>query len=120
MFAVGLVVIYTSMFTGGKVVGVIDSRLEGCFHHVLLEGGDSDLLPECTYINMLSYLKKCDAKIYFDLYLDDLELHPQGMVVNHPLIGLHFERFNGRRYIPNAELKALFPDDDAYASSLVG
>ncbi|XP_046653309.1 F-box only protein 21-like [Daphnia pulicaria] len=96
-FAVGLVVIYTSMFTGGKVVGVIDSRLDSCFHHVLLEGGDSDLLPEY-----------------------DLELHPQGMVVNHPLIGLHFERFNGRRYIPNAELKALFPDDDAYASSLVG
>ncbi|EFX71654.1 hypothetical protein DAPPUDRAFT_111514 [Daphnia pulex] len=96
-FAVGLVVIYTSMSTGAKVVGVIDSRLDSFFHHVLLEGGDSDLLPEF-----------------------DLELHPHGMVVNHPLIGLYFERFNGRRYIPNAETKALFPDDDAYASSLVG
>jgi hypothetical protein len=48
-FAVGLVVIYTSMSTAGAkfIVGVIDSRMDSFFHHVLLEGGDSDFLPEC-------------------------------------------------------------------------
>jgi hypothetical protein len=111
------------MSTAGAkfIVGVIDSRMDSFFHHVLLEGGDSDFLPECIRISICycRILKKC-AKIPYDLFLVDLELHPQGMVVNHPLIGLHFERFNGRRYIPNAEMKALFPDDDAYASSLVG
>jgi hypothetical protein len=44
-FAVGLVVIYTSMSTAGAkfIVGVIDSRMDSFFHRVLL----------C--INMFSY-----------------------------------------------------------------
>ena len=34
-------------------------------------------------------------------------------------IGIHFERFRGRRYVPNAETMALYPDDDAAARWLV-
>jgi F-box protein 21 len=54
------------------------------------------------------------------LVLDDLELHPEGVIINHADIGLHFERFDGRRYVPNAEKKADYPDDEAVALSLIG
>ncbi|XP_046635009.1 F-box only protein 21-like [Daphnia pulicaria] len=51
---------------------------------------------------------------------DDLELHPEGVVINHADIGLHFESFDGRRYVPNAEKRAEYPDDEAVALSLIG
>jgi hypothetical protein len=38
---------------------------------------------------------------------------------SHPNIGLSFERFNGCRY-SNAEMMTLFPEDEAFALSLVG
>ena len=34
-------------------------------------------------------------------------------------IGVHFERFDGRRYVPNAEKMAHYPDDDAAAQLLL-
>jgi hypothetical protein len=33
-------------------------------------------------------------------------------------LGIYFELFVGRRYVPNAEHKAHFPDNDEAASSL--
>lgn len=58
----------------------------------------------------------------FIIVTDKLELHPDARSVclrNHEL-GLHFVRFNGRRYVPNAEKNLHFPEDDEYARSLVG
>ncbi|XP_046447030.1 F-box only protein 21-like isoform X1 [Daphnia pulex] len=51
---------------------------------------------------------------------DHLKLHPEGAVINNPHIGIFFERFDGRRYIPNPELMTQFPEDDAFAKSLMG
>jgi hypothetical protein len=51
-----------------------------------------------------------------------LELHSGCIsddVINHPDIGLHFERFDGRRFVPNAEKRAEYPDDEAVALSLI-
>ena len=37
----------------------------------------------------------------------------------HLHIGVHFERFDGRRYVPNAEKMVYYPDDDAAAQLLL-
>ena len=40
-------------------------------------------------------------------------------VEHHPFMGIHFERFDGRRYVPNAKKVHFFPDDDAAAQLLL-
>lgn len=50
---------------------------------------------------------------------DHLELHPGGAVINHADVGLHFEYFDGRRYIPNAAKRAEYPEDEVVALSLI-
>ena len=49
----------------------------------------------------------------------ELELHPAPAAIKHPEIGKYFECFDGRRYIPNAEMKAQYPEDDSVAQSLL-
>ena len=49
---------------------------------------------------------------------DSLEIHPQSETaalafVSLHDIGIHFERFDGRRFVPNPEKKIHYPDDDA-------
>ena len=48
-----------------------------------------------------------------------MELHPAPAAIKHPEIGKYFERFDGRRYIPNAEMKVQYPEDDSVALSLL-
>jgi hypothetical protein len=40
-------------------------------------------------------------------------------IISHPSIGLYFQRFDGRRYIPNTEMMTLYPEDNAFAVSLI-
>lgn len=49
---------------------------------------------------------------------ENLEISPDPTTVAHTEIGLHFARFDGRRYIPNDEKKANFPEDDMMVQSL--
>ena len=50
---------------------------------------------------------------------DDLKMVRSPSFFRHPLIGLGFDRFDGRQYVPNAEKRANYPDDDAAAQSLL-
>ena len=58
--------------------------------------------------NPVEFLQLHHVGIYHDL-----EMPPIGG------LGIYFELFDGRRYVPNAEHKALFPDDNAAALSLI-
>ena len=50
-----------------------------------------------------------------------LELLPDAAVaIKHDSIWIHFERFDGRRYVPNAEKRAQFPEDEAVTLSFIG
>jgi hypothetical protein len=61
------------------------------------------------------------TQLIFIFFQENLKLNTDvSFVSSHPNIGLSFERFNGRRYISNAEMMTLFPDDEAFALSLVG
>ncbi|XP_046447033.1 uncharacterized protein LOC124196199 [Daphnia pulex] len=51
---------------------------------------------------------------------DDLELLPGGAVIKHSQIGLHFERFDGRRYVLNATTNALNPGNEEFVLTLLG
>lgn len=51
--------------------------------------------------------------------LENLELHPDGKAIDHPNIGIHFERYDGRRYIPNAEKVAHYPEDEEAAQVML-
>lgn len=55
----------------------------------------------------------------FYLSVDSLELVSASSVINHPDIGLFFERFDGKRYVPNSETMANYPDDETAALSLI-
>lgn len=52
--------------------------------------------------------------------VDNLEISPFGTTISHPDIGIHFQRFDGRRYVPNDVKRALYPEDDEVALSLLG
>ena len=56
------------------------------------------------------------------MFEDELELHPDPSSVrfDHPELGIHFEKFDGRRFVPNAAKKRHFPQDEASAISLIG
>ncbi|XP_046446012.1 F-box only protein 21-like isoform X4 [Daphnia pulex] len=101
-YAVGLVMIYKDSACKPPLLCVIDSWThhdpDRIFYNVLFDDGDSSFVAE-----------------------DNLKLNTNvSFVSSHPNIGLSFERFNGRRYISNAEMMTLFPDDEAFALSLVG
>jgi F-box protein 21 len=51
-----------------------------------------------------------------------LELFPDSASIrfDHPELGLHFEKFDGRRFVLNAEKKRHYPEDEAFALSLLG
>ncbi|XP_046462667.1 F-box only protein 21-like [Daphnia pulex] len=51
---------------------------------------------------------------------ETLELLPAAVPIEHDKIWFHFERFDGRRYVPNAEKRAQFPEDEAVTLSLIG
>ncbi|XP_046442921.1 F-box only protein 21-like [Daphnia pulex] len=51
---------------------------------------------------------------------ETLELLPAAVPIEHDKIWVHFERFDGRRYLPNAEKRAQFPEDEAVTLSLIG
>ncbi|XP_046439714.1 F-box only protein 21-like [Daphnia pulex] len=51
---------------------------------------------------------------------ETLELLPAAVPIEHDKIWFHFERFDGRRYLPNAEKRAQFPEDEAVTLSLIG
>nr|CAH0107282.1 unnamed protein product [Daphnia galeata] len=51
---------------------------------------------------------------------ESLELLPAAVAIKHDSIWIHFERFDGRRYVPNAEKRAQFPEDEAATLSLIG
>ncbi|XP_046654309.1 F-box only protein 21-like [Daphnia pulicaria] len=51
---------------------------------------------------------------------ETLELLPAAVPIKHDKIWVYFERFDGRRYVPNAEKRAQFPEDEAITLSLIG
>ncbi|XP_046654583.1 uncharacterized protein LOC124348420 [Daphnia pulicaria] len=51
---------------------------------------------------------------------ETLEPRPAAVHIEHDKIWFHFERFDGRRYVPNAEKRAQFPEDEAVTLSLIG
>ena len=52
-----------------------------------------------------------------DYLADNLEL---ASPVAMPLVlGIDFDRFDGRRYVGNAEKRAIYPEDDAAAEALL-
>ena len=54
------------------------------------------------------------------LFIEEtLELHPLGVAIQHEELYIHFERFDGRRYLPNTEKKAQYPEDEDVAISLI-
>jgi F-box protein 21 len=55
------------------------------------------------------------------MFEDELELHsdPSSVRVDHPRLGIHFEKFDGRRFVPNAKKKSHFPQDEAAVISLI-
>ncbi|XP_046458582.1 F-box only protein 21-like [Daphnia pulex] len=69
---------------------------------------------------------------FYNILLDDrfpeyvpeekLELHrnPESTSVNNGNLGMHFSKFDGRIYVPNPMSQSRFPDDEAFARSLVG
>ena len=59
--------------------------------------------------------------LFYICFTDNLKLNTDvSFISSHPNIGLYFESFDGRRYIPNAEMMNLYPEDEAFALSLVG
>jgi hypothetical protein len=56
------------------------------------------------------------------MFEDDMELHPDPSSVrfDHAELGIHFEKFDGRRFVLNAEKKRHFPEDEVVAMSLIG
>ena len=58
----------------------------------------------------------------FVFLLDSLEIFPSDRqpLLNHADIGVYFDGFDGQRYVPNAELMAMYPDDEAVVLSLLG
>ena len=46
-------------------------------------------------------------------------MDPSPDQVDHPNIGVHFDRFDGLRYVANAEKRAHYPDDDEAAAQLL-
>jgi hypothetical protein len=80
------------------------------------------ILPSLLKVIVMNFKSPTSYSNYFYLcFSDSLKLNTNvSFVSSHPNIGLSFERFNGRRYISNAEMMTLFPDDEAFALSLVG
>ena len=53
------------------------------------------------------------------VFAANLKIVASSTLIRHPLIGLEFDRFDGRRYVMNAEKRARYPDDDAAAQALL-
>ncbi|XP_057369865.1 F-box only protein 21-like [Daphnia carinata] len=100
-YAVGLVMAYKSSTNTSPVFCVIiwwtNNGKNRTRYNVLFDGGDSSLVPEET-LNLLT---------------------TGSNIVDHPNIGIYFKRYDGRRYIPNIELMTLYPEDEAFALSLM-
>ncbi|KAI9566051.1 hypothetical protein GHT06_009851 [Daphnia sinensis] len=100
-YAVGLVMAYKGSTNKSPLLCVINSWINDgknkTRYNVLFDGGDSALVPEGT-----------------------LSLLTTGSnLIDHPNIGMYFKRFDGRRYIPNIELMTMYPEDEAFALSLI-
>ena len=90
------------------------------FYNILTDDGNAGYVAEGNFTQLMIFnLSRFKNYRTFSIFKDDLELHPHGIVVNHADIGLHFERFDGRRYVPNAEKRAEYPDDEAVVLKLI-
>ena len=49
---------------------------------------------------------------------ENLEVDSSPRPILHPDIGLHFESFNGHRYIPHAAKMRQYPEDEAVATQI--
>ncbi|WAR03525.1 FBX21-like protein [Mya arenaria] len=51
---------------------------------------------------------------------ENLDYHESPCLISHPDVGKYFERFDGRKYIPNAEKAEEYPDDTEVTANLIG
>ncbi|KAI9557774.1 hypothetical protein GHT06_014522 [Daphnia sinensis] len=117
-YAVGLVMIYNYRNAMGEEcseICVITSwEVKGSAENYLGSVGNLDqpfyhVLTRSRADHSLAYVPE-----------DKLELHPDvgSVTFHHDQLGFHFERFDGRRFVPNAGKRCRFPDDEAFALNL--
>ncbi|EFX79719.1 hypothetical protein DAPPUDRAFT_304321 [Daphnia pulex] len=125
-YAAGLVMIYNDQedFLEEKVYVNSDTTDTAKYqHNASLPGRLCVIISaqcKCKFCNRTGYRVLFDNGNLVCVSEEHLKLHPEGAVINNPHIGIFFERFDGRRYIPNTELMTQFPEDDAFAKSLIG
>ncbi|KAK4011237.1 hypothetical protein OUZ56_020350 [Daphnia magna] len=117
-YAVGLVMIYNYTNAMGEVcneICVITSwEVKGSAENYLRSVGNLDqpfyhVLTRSPADQSLACVPE-----------DKLVLHPDvsSIIFLHDQLGFHFERFDGRRFVPNAGKRYRFPDDEAFALNL--
>ncbi|XP_046636257.1 F-box only protein 21-like [Daphnia pulicaria] len=82
---------------------VIPSQDQPHYHILMVDDSDED-----------------NSQFQLNVPEETLELLPAAVPIKHNKIWFHFERFDGRRYFPNAEKRAQFPEDEAITLSLIG
>nr|CAH0109868.1 unnamed protein product [Daphnia galeata] len=117
-YAVGLVM-------NSKIVNVETNEIERKI--CVIVSWDVDPLstgnqPRPLYTVLLLRGKGYNARSCETYDQDELELHPDPSSVrfDHAELGIHFEKFDGRRFVPIAEKKRHFPQDEEVAMSLIG
>ena len=111
-------------WTTGKGVDNLDQP----FYHILLDDDD----PGFFFAYFDGRFNVAEGNYYWfcwnlnffyfksrSLCEETLELHPTGVSIKHNELGNHFERFDGRKYVPNAEVRIHFPEDEAAALAIM-
>uniref|UniRef100_A0A0P5YCE8 F-box only protein 21 n=3 Tax=Daphnia magna TaxID=35525 RepID=A0A0P5YCE8_9CRUS len=117
-YAVGLVMIYDYTNAMGEVcneICVITSwEVKGSAENYLRSVGNLD--QPFYHVLTRSHADHSLACVPED----KLVLHPDvgSVIFLHDQLGFHFERFDGRRFVPNAGKRYRFPDDEAFALNL--
>lgn len=117
-YAVGLVMIYNYTNAMGEVcneICVITSwEVKGSAENYLRSVGNLD--QPFYHVLTRSHANHSLACVPED----KLVLHPDvgSVIFLHDQLGFHFERFDGRRFVPNAGKRYRFPDDEAFALNL--
>lgn len=117
-YAVGLVMIYNYTNAMGEVcneICVITSwEVKGSAENYLRSVGNLD--QPFYHVLTRSHADHSLACVPED----KLVLHPDvgSVIFLHDQLGFHFERFDGRRFVPNAGKRYRFPDDEAFALNL--
>lgn len=75
--------------------------------------------PKVIVTEIVTKMKNINQLVLM-IITERLELHPDvsSIFFHHDQLGFHFERFDGRRYVPNAGKRCHFPDDEAFALNL--